>query len=275
MSDDPAESPRPHVWPFARHRPGSAAHIHDPIVQAVALVVLASVFFLLFPAFDLWFSGLFYQPGYGFPMGRLPFFIDLRAFGNTLAWIIAIALAVALAIKLALPWRPSLVAPRDALFILGTLAIGPGLIVNLVFKNHWGRPRPVMLDVFSSAQPFVGVWHMSDACTTNCSFVSGEASSALWLVTIAVLFPPAWRTEAVKWLLILAVALSLNRIVVGGHFISDVVLAWGITLVVIALAYRLLYLDPPAALSAASLEAAMTRAGEAIHGLVARARRRT
>ena len=35
------------------------------------------------------------------------------------------------------------------------MALGPGLMVNTIFKDHWGRPRPVMLEVFSSAQPFV------------------------------------------------------------------------------------------------------------------------
>jgi hypothetical protein len=28
------------------------------------------------------------------------------------------------------------------LFILLSVILGPGLLVNLVFKDHWGRPRP-------------------------------------------------------------------------------------------------------------------------------------
>jgi membrane-associated phospholipid phosphatase len=166
--------------------------------------------------------------------------------------------------------RRSLVAPRDTLFILSTLAIGPGLIVNLIFKNHWGRPRPVMLDVFSSAQPFVGVWQISDACSTNCSFVAGEASSALWLFTTLVLIPDRWRPAATKIILGLVIALSLNRIAFGGHFLSDVLLSWGMTLVVITLAYRFLYVTPPATLSAANLESGITRAGTTVHGWIGR-----
>ncbi len=111
---------------------------------------------------------------------------------------------------------------------------------------------------------------MSDACTSNCSFVSGEASSAVWLLATVVLLPARWRVLAVKILVGVAIVLSLNRIAAGGHFLSDVLLAWWMTLAVIALAYRFLYLQPPAALTGTGLEAAMTRAGEAIHGLLRR-----
>jgi len=41
------------------------------------------------------------------------------------------------------------------LFIsLRLLALGPGLLVNLLFKNLWGRPRPQSLDMFNSSLHF-------------------------------------------------------------------------------------------------------------------------
>ena len=264
--DSPEAPATTHVWPLGPYRPGSPALLADPIVQSVALIVATSVVFVALPNLDLWFSGLFYQPGYGVPMGRLPAFIGLRAFGNDLTALIGVGLFAVLLIKLALPSRPSLVSPRDTLFILGTLAIGPGLIVNFIFKDHWGRPRPVMIDTFSGAQSFVGAWHISDACATNCSFVSGEASSAIWLLTTVVLVPPRWRELAARILLVLALLLSLNRIAVGGHFLSDVLLAWWMTLAVVAVAYRYLYVTPPAALTHDRLESRLTGAGEAIRG---------
>ena len=63
----------------------------------------------------------------------------------------------------------------------------------------------------------------------------------MWLLTLAVLLPPRWRPTAIRVLLGFAVVFSLNRIVFGAHFLSDVVLAWWITLLVIAI-------DLPAAL---------------------------
>jgi lipid A 4'-phosphatase len=273
---DPLDSPEiPAKRTGSQHHrwlaPGSPALISDPLVQCAILIVVTSVFFLLFPRTDLWFSDLFYESGNGFPMNRLGAFITLRKLGNSLTWLVAVGLALVLLVKLVLPWRTSLVAPRDTLFILSTLALGPGLVVNLIFKNHWGRPRPTAIGYFNGDQPFVGVWQISDGCASNCSFVSGEASSAIWLLTLAVLVPPRWRGLAVKILIGLAVLLSLNRIAMGGHFLSDVLLSWWMTLALIAIAYRVLYVSPPQVLTHERLEDALTRAGQAIRRLFAKA----
>ena len=56
--------------------------------------------------------------------------------------------------------------------------------------------------------------------------------------------------------------MSLNRIAYGGHFLSDVVLSWAITLTVIAAAHRLIYVHPPAVLTEGRLEQALTDFGE-------------
>ena len=257
-------------WPRSWILRDSPALLSDPLVQSVALIAVTSVIFLLFPAIDVWFSGLFYDPGNGFPVARLAAFNGLRAIGNDLTFLISVGLAAALLVNLALPWRRSLVAPRDALFILSTLAIGPGLIVNLILKDHWGRPRPWRIEAFGGDQPFVGIWRITNYCATNCSFVAGEASSAIWLLTLLVLIPPRWRGLAMRILFVLVVLLSLDRVAMGGHFLSDMLLAWWITLAVIAVAYRLLYVAPPPALAPDRLEEGMTRAGNAIRRLFAR-----
>ena len=72
-------------------------------------------------------------------------------------------------------------------------------------------------------------------------------------------------------------ALSLNRIAFGAHFLSDIVLAWWITLLVIAVLCRLLYVSPPAALTDERMEDGLTQTGmglrQAALGLVAKIRR--
>ena len=260
---------RPHPWPYHF---GGPALISDPIVQCLLLVALTTVFFLLFPGVDPWFSGLFYLSGQGFPVSQLAAFIAFRNLLRDVTWIVPVALVVLLLVKVALPWRKSLVSPRDALFILATLAIGPGIVTNLIFKNHWGRPRPYQIDLFGGASPFVGVWRITDYCSTNCSFVSGEASDAVWLLTIVVLLPARFRAPALRALVGLAVLFSLNRIAFGGHFLSDVLLAWWITLAIIAALYRLFYVSPPAWLAEGTLDGLLGRAGIALRRLVWRRR---
>jgi len=261
--DAPSRYPTP-PW----FSPRAATLAREPIVQCLALIVLTSLVFALFPGLDLWFSSLFYLPGGGFPTGTIPISLAFRELGDDLVRITVVALLVVLILKLAFPARPSLVAPRDTLFILGTLIVGPGIIVNWVFKNHWGRPRPVSIDAFGGSHAFVPPWHISDACTSNCSFVSGEASAAIWLIVLAVLLPLAWRQFALRILAVLALLLSLNRIAAGGHFLSDTLFAWWFTLLVIAIGWRWLYTHPLVAND--RLEAGLTDAGLAIRRLAAR-----
>ena len=262
-ADAPARFPLP-PW----LSPRTAELARDPIIQCVALIVVTSLFFALFPGVDVWFSSLFYVPGGGFPTGTIPISLALRELGSDLVRIAVVALLVIVVLKFAVPTRPSLVAPRDTLFILATLVVGPGILVNWVFKDHWGRPRPVSIDAFSGSHAFLPAWHMSDACTSNCSFVSGEASSAIWLIALAVLVPLVWRPLTVRILAVLALILSLNRIAAGGHFLSDVLLAWWFTLLVMAVGWRWLYSHPLVANE--RLEAGLTDAGTAIRRLAVR-----
>jgi membrane-associated PAP2 superfamily phosphatase len=245
------------LWAFGR----SPALLSDPIVQAIVFIALVSLLFLTFPAIDPWFSGLFYEPGAGFPMSHLGAFTGLRALGDWLVKATVVVLIAALVLKLARPARPSPVAPNDILFLLSTLAIGPGLVVNLLFKENWGRPRPSTIELFGGDAPFVPIWRMSDHCLSNCSFVSGEASAAVWLVAVSIVFPPRWRSHAFRVLLVLAVLLSLNRIAFGRHFLSDTLIAWGLTLLIMAVMHRLIVESPPAWLDNQRLEAGLTRLG--------------
>ena len=100
------------------------------------------------------------------------------------------------------------------MFLLSSLIVGPGLLVNLVLKDNWGRPRPVMVGPFGGADPYVEVWKVTDFCARNCSFVSGEVSTAVWLTAIAFVIPRAWRLSVA-----IIAAVYAGRLAFGGHFI--------------------------------------------------------
>ena len=139
--------------PYAIWQPlGAPALIGDPIVQCLILIALTSAVFFAFPGIDIWFSGLFYEAGNGFLVGRLKAFIVVRDLLRNMTVVIVVVLGATLLIKLAWPHRRSLLKPRDVLFILSTLAIGPGIITNLIFKDHWGRPRPFRVAAFGGDQ---------------------------------------------------------------------------------------------------------------------------
>ena len=65
------------------------------------------------------------------------------------------------------------------IFLIATMIIGPGLIVNLGLKDHWHRPRPIQTQDFNGPDPFVPWYDDKGGCKKNCSFVSGEAVDRL------------------------------------------------------------------------------------------------
>ncbi len=235
----------------------------DPIVQCLVFMVIVSAIFLILPGLDVWFSGLFAASNRGgFPVGTLPFFQFLRAVNQWLTAIIPVVLVIVLIMKVAMPERPSLVPPARTWFILLTEALAPGIVVNLILKANWGRPRPNDVSLFGPGDlPFVPPWVMSNYCPGNCSFVSGEGSSSIWLLSLVVLVPLEWRTTAAKAIVAFALAVSLNRIAFGGHFLSDVLLAWGITLLIMAVAYRYMLERPLPVFENARMERDLTRFG--------------
>jgi lipid A 4'-phosphatase len=235
----------------------------EPIVQCLIAIVVVSAIFLAIPAIDIWFTGLFAANNRGgFPVGTLPFFQFLRAINQWLSAIIPVTLIILVIVKIARPDRPSIVPPAKTLFILATQALGPGIVVNLILKGNWGRPRPNDVALFGQGDlPFVPPWYVTNYCPGNCSFVSGEGSSAIWLLSLAVLVPKQWRMTAIKGIVAFAVAASLNRIAFGGHYLSDVLIAWGLTLLIMAVVYRYVIERPLPWFENGRLEADLTRLG--------------
>jgi lipid A 4'-phosphatase len=192
----------------------------------LALAVLAVALLLLVPQIDLWVSGWFYVPGHGFAWReqRLAVFVD-----RTIPWL-AWGIIGIVAIGAGWLWlmqRPLWRLDRKALlFIAFALALGPGLIVNTVLKDHWGRARPAQIEAFGGTRHFSPAPLPAGECATNCSFVSGHAALAFSLVAFAFLLPAGLaRTRAMAAALGLAVLVGVVRIGEGRHFLSDVVWA--------------------------------------------------
>jgi argininosuccinate synthase len=137
-----------------------------------------------------------------------------------------------------LRWAPD---GRSVAFLIVTIAVGSGLIVNLGLKDHTHRPRPVHVVEFGGKDEFRPWYRFDGACRKNCSFVSGEAASGFWMVAPAMLAPPPWRAPAVAGALVFGAAASLLRMAFGGHFLSDVLFGAAISLLVILAAWRLIW----------------------------------
>lgn len=238
----------------------------NPIAASLLLVAAASAVFLVFPGIDLWFSDLFYRAKGGFWLRRNDALGFFRAINDVVIAAVMVVLIASVVVKLARPERPSPVPPNTVVFLISTLVLGPLLLVNVILKNNWGRPRPVEVDLFGGDAPYVEVWRITDWCEYNCSFVAGEASSAIWLVAVALVLPKSVRRLATVVAIVYALLLSLNRIAFGGHFLSDVVISFGLTLLLIAVVHRVVIERPPKWLSNQALEGGLSRLGRAMRG---------
>lgn len=188
-----------------------------------AFVVVSGVL-ILFPGIDLWASALFYRLRYPFFLGDWPPFRLLHQ-GLPL-FIIALLVAGSTALLATLVFRrPFLgVDSQAALFLLVSLAIGPGLVVNVVFKDHWGRARPAQIVQFGGDKQFTPAFVPSAQCDRNCSFPAGDPAVGFYLVSAAFLLPGAgWRRAGIAGALGLGGLLGLARLAQGGHFLSDIV----------------------------------------------------
>jgi lipid A 4'-phosphatase len=198
---------------------------------AAALVVAMGAL-VLFPAIDLWTSGLFYRPGAGFYLAQWPPFTAIRA---AMPYFVGL-LALASAALICVPGRR-----RAGIFLLLALTLGPGLVVNSLFKDHWGRARPAQVVEFGGDKRFTPAFVPSDQCRTNCSFPAGDPAVGFFLVAAALLLPGRQaRRNATAAALALGALLGLVRIAQGGHFLSDVVASGLLVFAVSWALYRLI-----------------------------------
>ena len=183
---------------------------------AIFIVLFVAVMggLVLFPSIDLAVSDLFYTPSVGFSHSAILGAVhdDLRYFVTALVVIFGAMLVL---------WPRQ---RRAALFLLLALALGPGLMVNTVFKDHWGRARPAQVIEFGGTKRLTPAFVPADQCVTNCSFPAGDPAVGFFLVSAALLVP---GIAARRWAIAAAVAaggaLGFVRLAQGGHFLSDIV----------------------------------------------------
>lgn len=131
--------------------------------------------------------------------------------------------------------------------------VGPGLLVNAVFKDHWGRPRPREIEQFGGTETFRPFYQPNFVVHSdgNKSFPSGHVTMGFFFLILGLV---AHREgyPFMTWIAYflagqLGLLLALTRIAQGGHFLSDTVCA-GIFMWWVALAcYYFVYRSTPAA----------------------------
>jgi len=222
-------------------RSDTASHTEDTgmdtrLIWAVFFFVLAV--YAKFPALDLIVSSRYFDASGGFVHAHDPLVLLLYDWtppiGRGLALLAALHALFAPLLAKALdasgrpeaarrcqgPWRHV-----STVFLCAAL-LGPGLIIEGVFKNTVGRPRPVQVEAFGGAQTFQGPFAVGDNPEAHRSFCSSHAAAGFALMGLGLTCGPVWRR---RWFLIGLVSgavIGAGRIMQGGHFLSDVIFAF-------------------------------------------------
>ena len=201
------------------------------LLALVTGLVVVGVVFAVWPEIDLSVTHVFYDHG-GFVGGtvdgrRVRDFFRLTPFVVLGPFVI---LHFARRFGYTVPYAPD---TRALAFLVISVAIGPGLMVNLGMKDHLHRPRPAHVRDFGGLDEFRPWYRFDGACRKNCGFPSGEAASGFWMVAPALLAPPPFRAPAVSGALAFGSVASLLRLAYGHHFLSDVLFGALISLFVV------------------------------------------
>ncbi|MGE5450914.1 MAG: phosphatase PAP2 family protein [Acidobacteriota bacterium] len=206
-------------------------------------LIWAGLFFSLavfakFPQIDLIVAANYYQTGAGFIHRQDPMVLWLYNWTPWLGRALVLALALFWAFNGFIaswltrrgqldranrcrgPWR------HLAVVAVVACLLGPGLLIEGVFKNVAGRPRPVQVLELGGTEPFHGAFEWGAHPDRHKSFVSSHAAGGFALMSLGLTCGPLWRR---RWLLISIVyggVIGLGRMMQGGHFLSDIVFAF-------------------------------------------------
>ncbi len=225
------------------------------ILTALILLALLGTLPFWFSDLDLRLAALFYHPGADDPWfeSREPLWLFLYQIAPLLIGLLTLgSLAVIAAGSV---WPAAQRRRRAAIFLLAVVLIGPGLMVNILLKDHMGRPRPHQTVELGGTQVYLPPLALGEAGKGK-SFPCGHSSAGFVFGAFFLI----WRHRRPRLAVLSLVAsvalgllLGISRMAAGDHFVSDVI--WSAVIVggvALLLAPMILRDDVAAPLTASS-----------------------
>ena len=189
------------------------------------LIGLSAVF--RFSQLDLELEHWFWSPADGWWLANHPLVLFLYHYGVWPALIVGVGgglFWIASRLK-RLAWQRT---PALGVFLALLLLLGPGVVINGIFKEHFSRSRPVQICEFGGNQPYrrLGERGPQDG---GKSFPSGHAAMGFYWLGLFVYFKDhrrtlAWGFATLGLLHGLLMGLGMAQ---GGHWPSDILWSAG------------------------------------------------
>jgi membrane-associated PAP2 superfamily phosphatase len=202
------------------------------IIGLFALALLATLPFWWSPL-DLTVTGWFYHSE-GHPNS---WFLGDKGLWRFFFWVapwltIVLGLLGLFALAIGILQHKNIRLRVYGMFLFLAVTIGPGLVINAAFKDHWDRPRPRDVLAFGGEEPYVPPLMLGQS---GNSFPCGHCSVGFAWGVFYLLWRrrhPARAGVALVASIVVGSLMGVARMAAGGHFLSDVlwsaVLTWSI-----------------------------------------------
>ena len=183
---------------------------------------IAVAVFLMFPNLDLVVGRSMLRPDGHFLLFWVLPFVHVH---DAIQYLVPLVIAFFVVAGIAhLRHRPIWgITQWQVLYVVAVFAIGPGLLVNALAKDHSHRPRPGESQPFGGPFAYAPPFAFNGACDNNCSFVAGDPAAGFAFLAPALLLPPRRRPAGIAGSLLLGGSIGLMRMLQGSHFFSDVI----------------------------------------------------
>lgn len=195
--------------------------------ERVALVLLIAITIILniSPHLDIYFAKLFYHPEVVENPWFEKDFLLWKFFYHMAPIISGLILLPAILVYVGSYILPTFAKWRtQAIYSFLTFAIGPGILINTIFKPYWGRPRPRQTLPFNGTEELLSFWEKG-IIGNGYSFPCGHSSVGFALIIGYFLFKSKRPKVALFFLLssiFIGSLMGIGRMADGAHFFSDV-----------------------------------------------------
>jgi lipid A 4'-phosphatase len=217
--------------------------IRDFSVPILLLGFLTLLF--RFTNLDIRLEQYFYSPQKGWLLQYKPVWDFFYRFGIFPGYLLAFCGLIMISVSY---WNNKyLIFRKASLVLVFTIIVGPGILVNLVLKDHTGRPRPREITQFGGTEKFLCVCETGKT-NEGKSFPCGHCSMGFYLA-IPYLFYRKRKNILAYGILGTGIAygilIGIARMMAGGHFASDVVWAGALTWIVALAGFYIFRPDLP------------------------------